>query len=484
MAQDCSRGIKNSSGVSCHLSSALQIIYHAIPQYCRKDVILLSKKLPKVVEPPVNLVSIIIELGNVIEKMGMPLMDENSYEKDNSLIFNYNRDDGVDASVLYKLLANAKKADYLKIGDAGASLRAMLGLLAQALEECMAKTRKGDGYDDEIISLAQKIHKCLTSLFWMGSLCHQIVGTKKFKECGEGCISKYKKVRSKAPKVRPLPCPLTIPVRGKRSIHASVSSLIASEHPIIGYDWDKLDHNEYNEDKHTIDEANSISCSMKNVNITNNHINEDSPSTCSDHSSDSFDSNSDSSQSSSSSSCSSSSSSSSSMSSDNRFDMYEHWRTNKVIRCKTFPQVLILQLNRSEYKGGKVQFIKDGIKVPFELSFDKDIELEGTTGSTYEYLLIGAVVHKDGKRTISPDEHGHYLSYMKGEHFKPDNDEDQLWMKIDDENVTAFVVGNANSKPATGLKVIPRRSLCAMFGGNTKKKDNCATLLIYKLNGI
>jgi len=479
-APDMTRGIKNASGVSCHISSSLQVIYHAIPPKCREDVIILSERLSVSIGSkasggiPEGKV-FLFEVGNLFQLIGNSAIEKNSSEKNNALSFS--RNDGVDPSTLYEVLA--PKIDSLRVGDACASLRAILGLLSQSLEECINSSASSVLYcDDEITLLARSIDDCLNSLFWMGTLNHQIIGSRCVEETIENSVYKYRLMRSKAAKDRPLPCPVTIPVRGKGNIKASVSSVVASEHPITGYNWESLEQSEYNEDKSMIKHVEAkLVDGMKNVDLDAKNINDsdsdNSSSSSSKLSNDSYDSDS-----------STASSSSSCTSSDSSIDSCERWKTNKVIRCKGLPQVLILQLNRSEYKEGRIQLIRDGIHVPFELNLDDCIDSErGATCRSNTYILVGAVVHKDkiDDRSNDEDEHGHYISYMKGETNNNDIDAEEIWKKIDDENVTAFIVGNNDSEPRTNLKIIPRNSLCAMFGGNTKTKCNCATLLMYRL---
>ena len=100
---------------------------------------------------------------------------------------------------------------------------------------------------------------------------------------------------------------------------------------------------------------------------------------------------------------------------------------------------------------------------------------------------MGAVVHTDRGDASSLDweeDHigtGHYVTYMKeirNDHASPDDDH-EVWIKMDDEKVSTFLVG-VGSAGQVHQKIISRNALCALFGGMTKRRNNFATLLMYK----
>jgi hypothetical protein len=126
--------------------------------------------------------------------------------------------------------------------------------------------------------------------------------------------------------------------------------------------------------------------------------------------------------------------------------------------------------------------MKDPIDVEFDLNLNDCVDDSSENRDAgYIYSLIGAVVHTgaiEGKSS-DDDEHGHYISYMKGGWSIERTGE--IWKKIDDEKVTTFFVTNGDYNEQTELKTIPKKSLCALFGGKTKKKDHFATILMYKL---
>jgi len=180
---------------------------------------------------------------------------------------------------------------------------------------------------------------------------------------------------------------------------------------------------------------------------------------------------------------SSSSSSSSSCSSASLADCFAHWRTSKIMRPVSLPEVLILQLSRSEFKQGRVQLISDAINVPYD--FELESNSSSSISSCHQFRLIGAVVHTDKNESSSLDQEesrngtGHYVTYIKEirQNSACQKDDQELWIKMDDDRVSTFQVGSGQAQQ----KVISRNALCALFGGKTRRRNHFATLLLYKL---
>jgi len=471
-----SRGIKNISRVSCHISCGLQLIYHALSPTCRNNLIELSRVPVHAhvstenmnegggdVNGKVLALLILLEFGIIFRQMGE------------------RRDDGIDASNLYQLFAS--KIDSTNVGDAGASLRTILRILRQSLEECSSSINNNNnnnnnnsisksdhqvGNETEITLLAKSILDDCNTFFWKGTLSHQITGTMltACRTTGNDTNETCRVMRSKPSQERPWPCPVPIPVKGYRTITVSLCSIVSSSQSINGYEWDAINQSEYKEERCVL-ENNAVSNTNRSSiarGVAVDSEQADNYQSASDSSDDSC---------SSASASGSSSSSSSSSSSDMSIEEYMQWKTKKTVCPVSLPNVIILHLSRSEYKGGRIKKVTDGIDVPFEL------DLNGC-GIGHNYELAGAIVHKDEVDARSnDDESGHYLSYMKEETGSNHLGHNKMWKKIDDERVYPFEVGRCHSLN-TKQKVVSPEALAAMFGGKTRKKSNCATILMYK----
>ena len=462
-----------------------------------------------------------IHFPAVVKKDDIALADDNYPASVSASVSGAIRKDGIDPTKFYKTLVNI---NVMNVGDAGTSLRSILGRMREALEEILVdastettitNTNTNTNTKDEsqsstkqIYEIVQTIHKQLLESFWSGRTSHEIIGSKLIQDGnGNGSAKTFKAkcTRRKEKKERDMSCPLPISVKGYTSIEASLRSVMAGSQTIIGYDWDSQDSNNYteeivrmDEDMHIDEDVHDVNivAGLENVHVTSSMVDSDGPklhgasrSSLGDTSNKSADSDSDdSSTTSSSSSLSSSSSSSSSLASS--LDNFDQWRTKKVICPFSLPKVLILQLSRSEFKGGRVQLIPDAIHVPYSFEVAVHSNLHSIFQiNKVEYTLMGAVVHTDRGDASSLDREedyigtGHYVTYMKeirNDHACPDDDH-EVWIKMDDEKVTTFLVGvGVGSAGQVHQKIISRNALCALFGGMTKRRNNFATLLMYK----
>ena len=481
-----SRGIKNVSGVACHISCALQIIYHLIPTRCQDDMIDLSIIITDSAvlgsEKSDELLTFLVELGNLFQLLGnrTPPPEEKQQSSDKKV--SVRRNDGIDPSQLYKTFGS--RLDPSRVGDVTASLRTILQFVSQCLEHCVNMEHSQE--TNKISQLGTLIYEGFRSVFWQGILSHQIIGSRSFEETkdsehGEsGNTATAILQRKKPAKDRSLPCPVTIPVRGQRTVEASIGSIIGSSQAIRGYNWELLDQCEYEEERTIFEDLDSeLTNGIRDVHldVDNSSLSSSSnPSVASSSESDSA----------------SSSSSYSTSSSDDSLSSCEEWKTAKVLRCKKLPRVLILHLNRSEFRNGRIKLIRDGILVPSELNLD--VVSDSVPGiRKKKFHLVGAVVHKDdGDKNEYDDSDGHYVSYVKCRIENSNisaGDTNEIWNKIDDENVTPFIVRGDNDnnenhfdpEPSTNVKIVSQSNLCAMLGGNTKKKDQCAIILMYHL---
>ena len=107
------RGITNKSGVSCHLTSALQLIYHCLP-LLRKALIGLTNLR--------NVAPLLRDLGRFFQDLQH---DDNNDDDVND----YQKENPVDPSTLYRTLENESSLDSNDLGDAVRALRTLLHLV-------------------------------------------------------------------------------------------------------------------------------------------------------------------------------------------------------------------------------------------------------------------------------------------------------------------------------------------------------------------
>ena len=114
-------GIENVSGVSCHLSSALQLIYHCIPNL-RSCLIEYYDGLPLLQEPlkkPIFL-SKEYQFLKAIASIFHEIHSTNSSNNNSSIAASIN------PTSFYTTLQNCTKLRYSQVGDAATALRTIL----------------------------------------------------------------------------------------------------------------------------------------------------------------------------------------------------------------------------------------------------------------------------------------------------------------------------------------------------------------------
>jgi hypothetical protein len=547
-----SRGIVNISGEACHVAAAIQVNSHSISDICRQHFIALSnaiiheygnddysysynyngndKEINIAVNPQhAESQAFLVEFGKLLDQIKMS--DQNneipnkndassSIDVDNgntnaldSSASAYakmtSRKDGADPTYFYQTLVNVNA---MNVGDAGASMRSILGTMRQALDIVGAPSSNADELDATskrklIHDMVHTIHNQLQTCFWSGRASHELVGSKLIKiweeKGGRGVTMQCR--RRKERKERVLSCPIPIPVKGYATIEDSLYSVISGSQSVRSYDWESLDGKDYVEERVEIDVDDASDADAKNVSeiVTElEHLdlsskikrdavgskldgsskssseNIPTDSSAIDTDADGDDDESDSST---------SSSSSSSCSSASSVDSFDHWRTSTITRPLSLPQVLVLQLNRSEFKQGRVQLISDAINVPYEFEFELNSHPHPSNSNCHRYHLIGAVVHTDRNDSSSLDRQedgngngtGHYVTYMKEMRQNVTSclkNDQEVWIKMDDEKVSMFLVGSGQAQQ----KIVSRNALCALFGGKTRSRNNFATLLVYK----
>ena len=503
-------GIRNSSGVSCHVSSAIQLLHHAIDVKNKGDLITLSQLLScnkldlKNDDSSSSLkweAEFLIHLGQLLGEMveihDPPKECDNHNNKSSGT---QNRhESSIDPSNIFQFLH--PKLDTSIPGDAATSLRFLMKFLREAIEHiCDALVEKGME-DEELGVIIKSLKQDFHESFWRGILNHQVSGFKIVThDASTGC---EKVIRSKPTKERPLSFPVTLPMQKYESntLIDAFNSIISKPQPISGYNWDAMDETEYNQEVITID-GKDCNVNGENSNESGNgsiiqnldqltvnsqqEMKEEREKDQSDSSS--------SESSSYSSSCDSddSSTSSSSSSSDISSKNLDKWNTEKKIWLSSVPSCLFFHLRRFEYRGGKVHIISSKMDIPstFYLcqsvaSLDSCCHDGGRTCP--KYSLMGAIVYNDDKNEKSDsNDIGHYLSYLKKK------DENSLhkrcpseeWIKIDDENIFPLLVTDSISEVNDdNCKVISTETLMKMFGGTSTKAGHwSASVLLYRIS--
>jgi hypothetical protein len=444
-----SRGIKNVSKVSCHISAGIQLIFHSLSATDREDFISLSSFI-----------------SNQQQKIFRALSDEESFLMSfGHLLFEMCAEQcgGIDPDDFYQKC----RINSYEVGDASNSLRSMMLDIRSSLK-FIHDNYHYLGYDTPMGDLSLSLLERINAYFWQGISITQIRGSRVIeKEDGH----RWKLTRLKDPKEKPFSCPIAIPVVGYNSILPSLQSVIASEQIVSGYKWDATP--DYIEEEVIIDSKDYIHINGGDL-FLNPKLQQDSSSTSDDSSESCLSSNDGSS--------SASSSATSSASNDDKLNMMCDWVTKRVIRPLQLPKLLFLQLLRFNYEGVRVQKINTGMNIPYMLDLTGLIETELCCIECYKYQLSGATIYKSEKRFA--DEHeddiGHYFSFMKEEEEdKHKTYKGDIWKKIDDEKVSSFLVTNDESVE-TDMKVVQERVFVGVLGGKTKKKDTFATILLYK----
>ena len=130
------RGIRNLSGVSCHISAALQLIHHGLPEL-RQSLIRLADAYASggcgrneddgFDSDPPKTVLFVYQLGILFKNLSSPDVEENGSTDDIAA------PKAVDPMPLYEVLPPA--LNYQDVGDAATALRAILTTIRSELEE-------------------------------------------------------------------------------------------------------------------------------------------------------------------------------------------------------------------------------------------------------------------------------------------------------------------------------------------------------------
>ena len=449
-------GVRNVYGESCHVAAALQVIFHSLSDKYISNIISLNTIINTSDRQDQSL-TFLREFSILLSQM----TNESGEGGDTDDAVQKN---GIDPTAFYQTLQNV--VDCKNVGDAGSSTRSILSKLYESLETLPKEIPNSKHISESIISE-------LNFLFLGGSICHELSRSRLEKvqdESSQNSSGKCKIIKRRhfrAKKIKSLASPLPIPVRGYKSVSVALRSTLFSTQYIDGYKWENVDFDEEIMDMSEEKNENIIEL-IDGINICDKRESSDNSSAGDDDSS----SSSDSSDSSDSSSASSDSSYSSSTSSQQSQDSY-NWKTKRKSHPLSLPNILLLQLNRSEFCNGLKRLVEDAIDVPMTLEIDSN-----------SYHLIGAVQHTDRPIDDIIDDNigfGHYVTYMKrkqpSESYKIESNE---WVKFDDHRVNSFQIQSAQTSRESGIKSITGKQFCALLGGKTKKKRNFATMLLYK----
>ncbi|GFH48456.1 predicted protein [Chaetoceros tenuissimus] len=448
-------GIRNVYGESCHVAAALQVIFHSLSDKCLSNILSLNTII-NTSDRRYQSLTFLREFSILLSQM----TNESGEDGDTDDALHKN---GIDPTAFYETLENVVECK--NVGDAGSSTRSILSKLYESLETLEKEIPNSKLISESIISE-------LNFLFRGGSICHELRRSRlekvqdKSSQNSSGCKI-IKRKHSRAKKLKTLASPLPIPVRGYKSVSVALRSTLFSTQYIDGYKWENVDFDEEIIDM-SEERSDNIIELMDGINLCDDRENSDNCSACDDDSS----SSSDSSESSDSSSASSDSSDSSSSSSQQSHDSF-NWKTKRISYPLSLPNIVLLQLNRSEFCNGLKRLVEDAIDIPMTLEID----------SNY-YHLIGAVQHTDRPIDDIIDDNigfGHYVTYMKrkqpSESYKIESND---WVKFDDHRVNSFQIQSAQTSRESGIKSITEKQFCALLGGKTKKKRNFATMLLYK----
>ena len=464
------RGVRNVSGVSCHISAPLQVIYHGLPEL-RQALIRLAdasggcgRDEDGGCDAPSKAVQFVRQLGLLFKTLSLPPTEEN-LSADNIVA-----PPAVDPMPLYDVLPSSLK--YKEVGDAATALRAILTTIRSGLEEVCNNTRII--IDEVIVDDAKSaLDTCLC-----GSNVQRLEGTMRRTDVDASGNKKVKLVKRRKPdKERKLTVPFPIPVSGYSCLGDSLASVTTEAQVINGYDWEAVE--DYDEQSETLLDANIDKDEEESVS--------------SDSSSDSSDSSS-----SDSSSDVSSSSESHSLSSSEDEDGDEEevgvWKTRKYALLNKVPLYFFIHLKRFGCKGGRVQKLSSVLDVPKRLN----IALYSTDpcGADSEYELCGAIVHIDeesmeGANEIDEDA-GHYISFVhlgleRKRTVEPNAIGTQMaaceisnttpWIELNDEEIKPY---DGETGESHVLNVLSGRYSKKSKTGGSIRGSKYATVLLYR----
>jgi len=479
------RGIRNVTGVSCHISAALQLMHHGMPDL-RNALIDLADALSDSTEADTDTktpslqahkesppqIRFLYEMGLLFKE----LLHPPAVIPDSTCL---SVRDAIDPMPLYEVLPSS--LNYHNVGDAATALRAILAAIRNGIEEI----RKLEAAGEDTVVIAE-VERTLFEDCFCGSIIQRVEGTKRIVtlDASGNRVVKLMK-RSKPDRERPLSVPFPVPVRGYGSLESALGSVTIEAQTITGYDWEAVTN------------FSETASAVGPYKPTNGSAQDDHSSSSSSSSADESDDES----SSVSTSTSSDTSSSSSLSSCS--ENFNVWRTSKCTLLKKLPPYLFFHLKRFEYRNAKVQKISSVLDIPEELCIDP-FRVDGPEAAeSGTFVLHGAIVHIDERVESSDstifDDAGHYISYVRlreeigGEGHdiatqleacRIDTYRQQQWIEINDE--TAKIVSVQDVQTGTSACATAAKYVRDILSGRYSKTNAAgtsakyATLLLYK----
>ena len=393
-------GIRNISGVSCHLNSAIQLFFHALSSDSTTSWVRLTHEY---CDGP-NMNPSDDELYHAtlfVYKFGS-LLDLYLGQSSNCRLEN-----PINPQVFYDYISN--KIDPDECGDAGTALTILLDTIRKSLNTIVLVGER------KYQQLASSLLNELTQDFWKGKIVHQIRGIQ-YQVLGNtlynGTIMKQvKKVTKNRPiQERTLPCPWILPTRHETkslsSLNASIQYIL-SEQAIQGYQWGI--------------EQEGISISECIIDVT------ESDDDSSDNSSDN--------------------SSETSSSEETTEFMASHFKTFKYsgLDPNSLPRNILVRLKRFEYKDQHVHIVSDSMDIPKILDLRCYISpslIDSMNPSfNWRYGIKGAIVYVNDVETRNYPEMGHYVTYVSLEKSQSDIISFQPcphWVLLDDDKIVSL----------------------------------------------
>ena len=150
------------------------------------------------------------------------------------------------------------------------------------------------------------------------------------------------------------------------------------------------------------------------------------------------------------------------------------WVTRKILRLKSLPYFWILHLERFSYDENGTKILSNPlVDIPSYLEMSKYCTTTRAAGAAGDYSLRGAILHVSDDGNI--EEEGHYISAVKiitlddteggGNNSSRRHDNNNEWILIDDEK----------------CKTVTEEKVLELASGHTDTKGRffCATLLVY-----
>ena len=469
------KGIKNVSGVSCHISASIQLLFHGLPGLAARVMELSDVCAPfaPISSPPFS-----TERGEFVRQLGLLFKSLGKWEGESSGI-----SEAADPLSLFDALPAS--LDYRNVGDSAVALRVILVTIREGMNDMRAPVR--DSTFSPVYKVIDGVLATLSESLLGGTTVQRIEGSKRMLgQDGDGRETEKIVTRSKPEKECPLSVPLLLPVQGHRSLLSALASVTVEPQSIAGYDWDSIE--EYIETESLVERRDESSSSSSGESTDG-----DGTSLSSDIST---------------------SSSSDDSSEEDEGKGFGVWRTKKYSAMKRLPSNLLLQLRRSEYRSGRIHWLSKPIAIPAEIIVAPYFGDCADSGDCeYRYMLAGAIVHVDIPLKGSDEDAGHYIAYIKADDHLPRSDGDceglvmenlksQLasscaiddvqkrhWVEVDDETTKRVVAPVTKQSLDSDNETCVQRHVLNILSGRYVKKarhggtklrgSKYATVLLY-----